>query len=524
MKDIKHKNESLGRKKREAPRPPVLVDIDVGFSEQNVTEEAKSEDRGSREKRQEPPARPPPPELASPVLSAQMGKSQQSGVLSREQGSNAKDKINGYNHKFSSKLKTSANTEQEIHQQSSFTQQNGFMSTNHNKGDKCATGQNPLHQDGKVTEGGFHPILNNSNSSGIGSSIYSDSSATDPDQFKTKLVITARPNGLSPMIFPAAADRGATDYASSADDLDDSDSDYSDEMTMDFDEEEEQVEKRRMKLYEEYQGEDFAKYLEDEEDMPAKSRKKKRKMKKRSKKEMNDGVEKTVVPTISPTGTYSTSSGENPGKRSLKLKLGQMFSFPGAEGKQKSGQLTPSGIHAFSYADSKIGTISEKDFGKSMFTSRRKSSGSGSAMFHETSDAQDFERTSSQRWWRKDMLSAKTLDSNSDIMLKAKRQDIDLSSSLSADSINPAIHNGYAGHGGGYKTDDDEKMNDFESYRKNTFLYNSKARKHSGSNKPNTSLFRKISRSFKKGQYKDVSDNTVDNPLSMAADKDGFYL
>ena len=559
LKDIKNKNESIGRKKRVAPRPPVLVDIDVGFDEQNVSEEATySEERGSLEKRQEKPERPPPPNVATNLmLNAQMGKSRQHGASPRDQTINTNDKINGinkYHHQPGSKPTTISKVEPKRVQSKSSTltpenghcEPDGFLSSyngssSSNKAGRSPTvGQNPLlrsNNTGIVSEPHHHnhPVLDNSSSSGIGSSI-SDSSASDPGSFKTKLVIAAR-RGLSPLIVPATHESGATDYPSSADDLDDSDSEFSDEMTMDFDEEEEQVEKRRMKLYEEYQGEDFAKYLKDEdEDVPKNknNRKKKRKLKKRDKNEkINDNTEKSVAPTISPTSTYSASSGENGGKRSLKLKLGQMFAFPGADGKQKSGHISPGGIHAFSYADSKIGTMtSEKDFDDNVYsTSRRKSSGSGSAMFHETSDAQDLERTSSQRWWRKDMLSAKTLDSNSDIMLKVKRHDshsdIDLTSSLSADSINPAIHNGFGeSHGGGgYKTDDEDKMNDFESYRKNN-LYDTKPRKPSGGSKSKTSLLRKISRSFKKSHVKEVSDNTVDNPLTMSlpSDKEGVYL
>ena len=555
LKDIKSKNESIGRKKRAAPKPPVLVDIDVGFDEQNTREEAAySGERGSLEKSREKPERPPPPNAATnPMLNAQMGKSRQYGASSRDQTRNINDKINGSNkchHQSSSKQAADSHVEPKRVQSKSSSptpenehfDANGFMSSCNNKnsnktGKSPAGGQDQLFHNEKkgiareLSEvHHHHPIQDNSSSSGISSSI-SDSSASDPDGFKTKLVITTR-QGLSPLIVPAPDDSTVTDYASSADDLHDSDSEFSDEMTMDFDEEEEQVEKRRMKLYEEYQGEDFAKYLKDEdEDVPKKKDigNKKRKLKKRSKNEkINESTEKTVAPTISPTSTYSASSGENGGKRSLKLKLGQMFALPGAEGKQKSGHISPGGIHAFSYADSKIGTMtSEKDFDDNVYsTARRKSSGSGSAMFHETSDAQDLERSSSQRWWRKDMLSAKTLDSNSDIMLKVKRHDshsdIDLTSSLSADSVNPAIHNGFGENhgGGGYKTDDEDKMNDFESYRKNNFLYNTKSRKPSGGSKPNTSLFRKISRSFKKSHYKEVSDNTVDNPLTMSLSKD----
>ena len=99
LKDIKNKNESIGRKKRVAPRPPVLVDIDVGLDQQNVSEEATySEERGSLEKRQERPERPPPPNVTTNLmLNAQMGKSRQHGASPRDQTIYTNDKINGIN-------------------------------------------------------------------------------------------------------------------------------------------------------------------------------------------------------------------------------------------------------------------------------------------------------------------------------------------------------------------------------------------------------------------------------------------
>ncbi len=589
LKDIKNKKESVGRKKNAAPRPPVLVDVDVGFSEQDVggPHEAPAGDTRSRPgdgdggKSPKPPpasavsspprppplpppqhpptptrptpARPPPPKTTgSPTTRypAQMGKSQQQPGARSSRGEQrnanipAADKTKAtkdHYSKSSAKPGTKAQTERDrIPKPPDPPKQNGhfstkaFMSSTTNAKDARKSGSGdvnvvrPGHGQGTSTSSSVQNALdNNSSSSGIGSSISESSVSGDPEQFKTKLVISSSPHGGA--VISPAPDFRNTVYCggadSSADELDDSDSDYCDEMTMDFDEEEEQVEKRRMKLYEEYQGEDFAKYLRDDEDIPKRNRKMKRKLKKKEKKGFTDD-KKSVAPAISPTSTYSASSGENPGKRTLKKRLGNMF------GADKSKPGVPQGLskmQAFSYADSKIGTMSSgKDLDDDVYASYRRHASSGSGMFHESSDITDFERTQPQRWWSKDMLSAKTLDSNSDIMMKVKRQDalgrrdVDLSSSLSADTINPAIHNGF-GSNNGYKTDeDDDRMINFESYRKNNFLYSSKGREK-GASKPNTSLFRKISRSFKKSHLKDLPDNTVANPLSLS-DKEGIYL
>ncbi len=621
LKDIKHKNASTGKNKRDAPKSPVLVDVDVGFHEQNVGQEVPRAERGSPERRSQGvaaasasaaatmPVRPPRPSkmAAANKSAAPVRKSRPPGALasssepgrshskdrgsghyqgsgsrdkldrrssskdrgntrSRDSGSkdkpkdkanshppNKKEKVNGHS-ASSSKDKASSSTpahmtsshskpkssapDENFHIQVTVVgpKDNGAPGSmnpyNNNEGEMRRTSENTVYVQSSKPSTSKASVLDNSSSSGIGSSI---SESSETEQFKTKLLISSSPHGGGAVISPAPHYRNVVYYESSADDLDDSDSDFCDEMTMDFDEEEEQVEKRRLKLYEEYQGEDFSKYLKDDEDFPKRVRKQKKKVKKRDRKTTNESqLKKTVAPTISPSSSQKPSSAaENPGKRSLKLKLGQMLALPGLQDKLRGGgggsQPGVSGIHAFSYADSKIGTLSsERDIDENLLANshrRRKSSGSGSALFHDAGDATDFEQVGSHshRWWTKDTLSAKTLDSNSDIMLKVKRHDalqhmdFDLNSSLSADSINPLIHRN------GYKTDDedDRRRRDFESYRKSNFLYNSKGRKKGS--KPNTSLFRKISRSFKKSQLKDAPDNMVENPLSLS-DTDDVYL
>ena len=554
LQDVSNKNNSISRKKRSAPKPPVLVDIDVGISEQiNGSVDSgddtsssrlgshKSDNSGSDKQKQgspgvaatpaPPPPRPPPPSQTAIAKLSLQGR----------QYTPAKQKAPVRQHKSKLQSYSSRNRDDTA---SDFSDSD-FMSSS----SRSNIGSERSGCTGSDLSSQRKPFsLDNSSSSGFASLL---DTSSDAEQFKTKLVITS--SGNKPVITQANGSADVPiilddyDLVSSSrkpirtlesesgveteDDLDSSGSSNfdEDEMTMDFEDEEEAVEARRMILYREYHGEDFSQYLNDDEDNPRpkkqNSKQRKHKSKKKSKKVPSGnktGGESPFSGAYSNKGNTSHSYKNSTGKKgSLKLKLGHVFALPGTDRPKTPESSGGSVLHNFSYADSKMGMLSpENDIDDQMLTlrSRSRRSSLGSAKLEGDSDLAPPENESlTKRWWSKDMLSAKTLDSNSDIMFKARRQDspedVDISSSYSADSINPAIQTQTKNYHISNTSDEDKKFNDFESYRKNNFLYSSKGSKNSN---PNTSLWRKISRSFKKGQF-DYNDNTTDNPLSLSA-------
>ncbi len=576
LQDVTNKNNSISRKKRSAPRPPVLVDIDVGFSEQiNGAVDSEDETSSSRlgsnklnnagsDKQKQgssgvavppapPPPRPPPPSQSAPPPPRPPPPSQ--GLIAKQgrQFTPAKQTPPIRQHKSKLQSHSSRNKDDAA----SDISDSDFMSSSSrsNIGSERSgfTGSDLSSQ-----RKGFS--LDNSSSSGFASLL--DTSSDAADQFRTKLVITSA--GNKPIITQANGSVDTPiilddyDLVSSSrkpirtlesesgveteDDLDSSGSSSfdEDEMTMDFEDEEEAVEARRMILYREYQGEDFSQYLNDDEDNPKPKKQSSKQRKHKGKKKSKHA--KSGVKTGGETpfnGTYSNQNNSShsdknstAGKKgSLKLKLGHVFALPGSDRPKTPEPSGGSVLHNFSYADSKMGMLSpENDIDEHMLTLRSRSRRSSLGSAKAESDigphtvAPQVDDSLTKRWWSKDMLSAKTLDSNSDIMLKARRQDspedVDISSSYSADSINPAIQTQTKNYHMSNTNDEDQKFNDFESYRKNNFLYSSKGSKNS---KPNTSLWRKISRSFKKGQF-DYNDNTTDNPLSLSVSDGDIQL
>ncbi len=422
--DVQEKNQE-SRKKRHAPAPPVLVDIDVGYLDQ--LRQAEGEDGGE-------------------------SGSQQLSQLHQPQQSHSAN----YTHHDNNPINA-----------------NGFMNS-YNIGGL---------QDGTK-------LSLDQSSSGV----ETDDNVT-PNGTIDGVPKAALPKDIRSIVKVEKANSNGYHSEESEDNFEE------EECTLDFGEEEETVEGRYRQIYKEYQGEDYAKYLNDDGD--EKPSKGKRRFKKK----------KSPKPAQSPTSSSSTSSGDNSiqHKGNLQTKIGQMF-YHSHDGKFYKQTLTGNTIQNFSYSDSKIGNdVADNDLDESLY-------GKNPNVRYAKKPLEDpsrINRISSKRWWNKDTLSAHTLSSHSDILLKARKNsttDIDLQSSFT----DPGYDEDEQIRMRKSLNDSSDDFRDFESYRKNRMYDVKSDSKKSGGKK---GFFKKISRSFNKKEKPSLElfgDNATVNPLRQS--------
>ena len=279
-----------------------------------------------------------------------------------------------------------------------------------------------------------------------------------------------------------------------------------DEATLDFaeedyDEDDEKDAPRtdpsrsKAQVYREYHGDDYSQYLADDQDA---KRKGKKRLKKRRGPKQPDNT------------TNSASSGEATARKGFKLRLGRMAMHPDPE-KGKGFVLAGNNIHNFSFADSKIGNdIQDNDLDTEEGNVRRYEKNPNAGYMSQR-------RRSSSRWWNKDTLSAQSISSHSDILLKTRRSCsipdvLDKDDTYSALS-DPTGNSTYAAFSDTESSMPD-KYTDFESYRKN-IMYGTRDKK-------TKNLWRRISNNFRRAELRGYGENATSNPLGSAM-RNGYH-
>ncbi|KAK2168563.1 hypothetical protein LSH36_16g14030 [Paralvinella palmiformis] len=247
-----------------------------------------------------------------------------------------------------------------------------------------------------------------------------------------------------------------------------------DECVLDFDEEDEDEENseeslgRHTLLYKEYRGEDFARYLEDDQESglgqtpvapPRKSR----------------YAKKSNTHVVQPLSTNGSIM-DYERKKGLRQRFSQIFTLSRQHKNVLTESASKSRIQNFSFADSKMGEhMASGDLDRS------------------DTALSDFGLR--QTWSGTDTLAVRSLKRRSDISTRPKR-----SSSVGDILERPNIEFG----------------EDFESRRKSQ-IYDSK---QLGKDRKKSSIWSKLGKSKKKKvKSKYELDNTVDNPL-ITGDKD----
>lgn len=275
-----------------------------------------------------------------------------------------------------------------------------------------------------------------------------------------------------------------------------------DECTLMFDEEDDAPAEGRFKsVYEEYQGEDFSTYLNEDDDatpaLPV------RQYLSRSRTDVTATpvqVSKSELP-----GTKGRLS-----KRGLKERLRGLFTLTRSSRKHADKQREPvNNIFDFTYTDSKIGSndVEEPDALSDV-------------------DTGSHERNS---WWSKNTLSARSMSSNSDVMFTSR------SFTQSTPDIYDAASFASVADSGNDRVNPTTADADFESYRKST-LY--KTNGIVGKKcKRKTTLLQKLSNSLRRldkadraaiesyaEEYERSGANVVMNPLTALPPDENTYL
>ena len=289
---------------------------------------------------------------------------------------------------------------------------------------------------------------------------------------------------------------------------DDDDGFGEDECTLTFDDEDDAPAEGRFKsVYDEYQGEDFARYLDDDDDVDAAPALPLRQYTARPHSEV------AATPAQIPrTDLAANSTKGRLAKRGLKERLRGLFTLTRSGRKSAGKQREPvSNIFDFTYTDSKIGcndlddpVVSDAAGG----TAERKS------------------------WWSKNTLSARSMSSNSDVMFTSR------AISQSTPDIYDAVSFASAGDYGNGRVRTSAADSDFESYRKST-LYTTN---NNGGNvgkkcKRKTTLFQKLSNSLRRldkadreaiesyaEEYERSGSNVVVNPLTALPPDENTYM
>ena len=264
----------------------------------------------------------------------------------------------------------------------------------------------------------------------------------------------------------------------------DSDSDFDeDECTLVFDDEDDgKAEDRHHRVYKEYQGEDFAQYLQDDENEAGNRHQSTKGRHKKCKQRTPSTAQSS--PSHSAGKPATTPDKFQHKKAGLKEKLTSVFTLTKSDARSRylRGNRHPGNLQNFTYADSKMGTVE-----------------SGSRRPRDVQS--DIGEYSPKSWWNKETISAKTLGSNSDIMVRPKKA-LSVSDLTSMTHVNGNVDQGYS---------------DFESQRKDV-MYGSKGKDKK--NKKSTNIFRKFSKTLRNVRTRSDPevDNTAVNPLSVMAD------
>ena len=458
------------RKKREAPRPPMLVDIDVSINEQNVSSfpDQPVSTRTVSATRQ--------------VVNGMSNGSQPTASLAtlpvdcdnRPPGSTHDHRLNGSWVGEHSSSRGGANNDADLDKLNA----NDFMKSYN----LPRSHTNPIFRDKGGSAKSDHSLDQSS------SGVETDDNGTPEGtvQLGRHPTLTGATNTSKMVGQGRQRAPNPPDSSYNSEECSDQESDNFDEeeVTLDFDEEDDgPVEARRMQIYQEYTGDDFGQYLNDdhEEGIVAVKDTKKRPRRKKQ-------VEKAPV---SPTSLSSTSSGENTARKSLKMRLGGIFmasTAPNDKDVAYPSSRRISSIHNYTYADCKIGTQNGETADSTYATTSR------------SDPSSDISFGGDRKWWNTDTLSARTLDSNTDVMLKPRRRPSDVSDLMKSVST-PNFSRGPVAVG-------DPHTQDFESYRKN-LIYDTKG---AGKKSRKSSIFQRMIKKDVKGEV-EGRDNTVINPL-----------
>lgn len=277
-----------------------------------------------------------------------------------------------------------------------------------------------------------------------------------------------------------------------------------DECTLTFDEEEDAPAEGRFKsVYDEYQGEDFSRYLYDDDDaaptLPVRHY------------TSHPHADVTATPVqVSKNEPSATSTKGRLAKRGLKERLRGLFTLTRSGRKQADKQREPvSSIFDFTYTDSKIGC---SDFDEPVVPD----ADGGSA--------------GRKSWWSKNTLSARSMSGNSDVMFTSR------AISQSTPDIYDAVSFASAGDYGHERVNQIPGDADFESYRKST-LYKSNNGNVGKKCKRKQTLFQKLSNSLRRldkvdreaiesyaEEYERSGSNVVVNPLTALPPDEDTYL
>ena len=275
------------------------------------------------------------------------------------------------------------------------------------------------------------------------------------------------------------------------------------ECTLVFDDEDETpAEGRFTNIYDEYQGEDFSRYLDEDEGVVT--------VRPERQQASHSRADATVTPAqvakYRPAAV--TSSKVRSRKPGLKERLSRLFTHPSRKQPEKKREPATN-IFDFTYTDSKIGS---------------------SDVAEPIACNVDGDTPQRKSWWSKNTLSARSMSSNSDIMF----------SSHSVSRSTPDIYD--AGSMATVDDIDNECVNppsatgtDFASYRKSAMCTsNSNVEKKC---KRKTTLLHRLSNSLRRldkadraaiesyaEEYERNSANVVVNPLTALPTDENTYL
>lgn len=291
-------------------------------------------------------------------------------------------------------------------------------------------------------------------------------------------------------------------HSEEASDAEDEGSDfYEDEVTLDFEDEDEDglTAGNKRLIYQEYHGDDFGQFLNDEHngEQGIAPRGKKKRIRRRKKKEV----------ALSPVNsTASVSSGEATvnKKRTLKGRIAAVFMGNSNSSNQQENHSpndprrfdSGNTIHTFSFADSKIGNS---------LTRRAKDDHVNGVSGSDLAPC-DAAYGGDRKWWKTDTLSARTLQSNSDVLLMPRRPGTEDASGNGTSNFSFKKSDSLTFDGDVINEENDGP--DFESLRKSVIYGVTEDKKNRKG-----SIFHRLKKDTKSA-VNGYRDNTVTNPLA----------
>ncbi|CAD5113972.1 DgyrCDS3135 [Dimorphilus gyrociliatus] len=241
-----------------------------------------------------------------------------------------------------------------------------------------------------------------------------------------------------------------------------------DEVVMCFDEEE-----GDLKVFEEFPGEDYSKYLADEEistENEIKDKKKKRKKKRRLKLGSLGQKKKVIPPPPSKEEIERChTDSEVTRTRRFKQRITQLVAWSLTDKKQEARHKLS--LQKFTFADSKAG---------------------------QTDDSDDENRRHSGKWWHKETLAAESLENHPEVLLKERKENEvqRIRPKLPAPPPPPMR---------------DVAQNNFESKRRHTLL--NEELNHIPQKNAKDTLVRRLVKKFRKSLLEKEANLTI-NPLN----------